>query len=126
MPSCRSSVVSADPVYGQGYSAPIVLEFALRFEVPIAGLIVSSTMLRLQVIENTSYGGIKIQILKVWGEFFKDFVVNNLENPTALTKNVFNVKKHLDNRVSVPFVGVRFMREFLYTCAYVQDHIRSL
>ena len=96
-----------------------MLEFALRFDVPIAGLIISSAMLKLQVIENTSYGSIKIQILKVWGEFFKDFVVNNLENPTALTKNVFNVKKHLDNRVSVPFVGVRFMREFLYTCAYV-------
>lgn len=85
----------------------------------------SSTMLRLDVIENTSYGRIKIQILRLFGEFFKDFVVNNLENPTGLTKNCFNIKKHLDDRISVPFVGVRFLREFLRSCTFIQSHIEQ-
>lgn len=110
-------------MFGQGFSAPFVLEFALRFDIPLAGLFLSSTMLKLDVIENTSYGKVKIQILNLFGEFFKDFVVNNLENPTSLTKNCFNIKKHLDDRISVPFVGVRFLREFLRSCSFINSHI---
>jgi hypothetical protein len=82
-------------------------------------------MLRLEIIENSSYGWIKIQILKTFGDFFRDFVVNNLDNPTALTKNCFNIKKHLDDRITVPFVGVRFLREFLHCASYVKEHIKE-
>jgi alpha-beta hydrolase superfamily lysophospholipase len=93
-------------VFGQSFGAMIVMDFAMRFDIPIAGLILSSTMLKVHSIESSS--------IKFFGEFFKDFVVNNLENPTALTKNCYNIKKHLDDRISIPFFGIRFLRELLF------------
>lgn len=101
-------------MFGQSFGAMIVMDFAMRFDIPIAGLILSSTMLKVHSIESSSYGRFKIMGIKFFGEFFKDFVVNNLENPTALTKNCYNIKKHLDDRISIPFFGIRFLRELLF------------
>lgn len=101
-------------MFGQSFGACIVVDFAMRFDIPIAGLILSSTMLKVHSIENTSYGRFKIMGIKFFGEFFKDFVVNNLDNPTSLTKNCYNIKKHLDDRINVPFFGIRFLRELLF------------
>lgn len=88
----------------------------MKFDIPIAGMILSSPLLKIEAIENSSYGGLKILCIKVLGDFFKDFVINNLDNPTTLTKNCYNIKKNLDDRVSVPFVGLRFLRELLFCC----------
>lgn len=99
------------------------MDFALRFEVPIAGLILSSTMVNLESIENSSYGKVKIMCLKWLGDLFKDFILNNLDNPAALTKNCFNIKKHLDDRVNVPFIGVRFLKEFIVCCENVLANV---
>ena len=82
------------------------MDFIIRYDLPIAGVIISSTMLRIETIENSSYGWLKIQLLQLFGEIFKDFVVNNLDSPTAATKNLHIIKKNLDDRITVPFIGV--------------------
>jgi lysophospholipase len=110
-------------LYGHGSGATIVLSFLLKHDITVAGYILSAPMLQLEAIENTSYGRLKVWILSWVGEFFKDFVVNNLENPTALTRNSFQIKKHLDDRISVPFVGIRFLRELILAFRAIQSGI---
>jgi hypothetical protein len=51
--------------------------------------------------------------MKQCGEFFKDFVINNVVNPTALTKNSYNIKRFVDDRICVPFLGLRFVSQLV-------------
>lgn len=66
-------------------------------------------MTSIEHIEYSANGKLKMYLMKQCGEFFKDFVINNIVNPTALTKNSYNIKRFVDDRISVPFLGLRFV-----------------
>lgn len=77
-------------------------------------------MLSIESIEKTSNGSLKIWLIKQLGEFFRDFVINNIVNPTALTKSCYNIKRFVDDRICVPFLGLRFLSNLLKSFEYIK------
>ena len=83
-------------------------------------------MLSIESIERTTYGSLKCYLIKQSGEFFKDFVINNIVNPTALTKSCFNIKRFVDDRICVPFLGLRFVSNLLKCFDFIKKEIHGL
>lgn len=102
-------------LYGHSLGATIIMSFLINNPLPISGVILSAPLWKINPVQKSVNRRFRIWFLRLFGEFFEDFVISNSINPSALTKNNYYIKKHLDDKLGVTYLGSKLVSDIIKT-----------
>lgn len=99
--------------YGHSFGATVLMSFLLSNRIGISGVILSAPLWKMNPVHKSLNTGLRVWFLRMFGTFLQDFILNNSVNPTGLTKNSLYIKKHLDDKLIVTYLGTKLVSDLI-------------
>lgn len=111
------------PLFLYAHSMGALLCIKLLLEKPqlsISGCIMTSPLLSMPVDRHIS--PLKLFIVKHIGDELEELIMNSMVNPTALTKNNKFMHNIFEDRLMIPFLGIKMAKSLFITIEWVQKN----
>ena len=99
------------------------MSFLLSNRIGISGVVLSAPLWKMNPVHKSLNTGLRIWFLRVFGSFLQDFILNNSVNPTGLTKNSYYIKKHLDDKLIVTYLGTKLVSDLIQIQKWIDANL---
>eukprot|EP01017_Pseudomicrothorax_dubius_P034094 TRINITY_DN4631_c0_g2_i2.p1 TRINITY_DN4631_c0_g2~~TRINITY_DN4631_c0_g2_i2.p1 ORF type:complete len:365 (-),score=62.08 TRINITY_DN4631_c0_g2_i2:66-1160(-) len=113
---------SSLPLYllGHGFGASLILSLcSMNPELELAGVVLLSPLLRAPRDRSINFW--KIEALRFLGDECDDIIINLMKNATGLTRDNYEVKKILDDKLSNSFIGLRLAKNIFEVTEFIRS-----
>jgi alpha-beta hydrolase superfamily lysophospholipase len=110
------------PLYMYAHSLGGLTTIKLLLDRPllkVSGCILTSPLLGMP--KDRRISKVKLWVVKELGDELEDLIVNSMINPTALTKNNKYMHNIFEDRLMIPFVGVKMAKSILESLSFVRQ-----
>lgn len=109
--------------YGHSLGSTLLMSFLLSNRIGISGVVLSAPLWKMNPVHKSLNTGLRIWFLRVFGSFLQDFILNNSVNPTGLTKNSYYIKKHLDDKLIVTYLGTKLVSDLIQIQKWIDANL---
>ncbi|CAD8043714.1 unnamed protein product [Paramecium primaurelia] len=105
-------------LYGHAMGALVIISLLIRNpKLKISGVICTAPTLGFPL--NRNIGPFKQFLIKNFGHYLEDLVINTNVNPTSLSKNNQHIQRIFEDRLVMPFLGVGMARSIYKTLPFI-------
>ncbi|CAD8048712.1 unnamed protein product [Paramecium sonneborni] len=105
-------------LYGHAMGALVIISLLIRnSKLKISGVICTAPTLGFPL--NRNIGPFKQFLIKNFGHYLEDLVINTNVNPTSMSKNNQHIQRIFEDRLIMPFLGVGMARSIYKTLPFI-------